>query len=225
MQYKTIKKGIFRSRPNRFIAYVEIAGKDEICHVKNTGRCKELLVEGATVYLEESNNTNRRTKYDLVAVEKGDRLINLDSQAPNRVFSEWATCFFRDAISVLPEKTFGNSRFDFCVTHRDGRASFVEVKGVTLEQDGIVLFPDAPTERGVKHLRELCECVKEGYGAYLFFVVQMRDVKCFMPNEATHPEFAEALRTAKKEGVQIYAVDCNVTASEMTIRDFVTVVL
>lgn len=225
MKYQRIKQGRFLSRPNRFIAYVEVDGKEEVCHVKNTGRCKELLVPGATVYLEESMNPNRKTKFDLVTVLKGERLINMDSQAPNRAFSEWASEFFGEKAVVLAEKTYGNSRFDFYVETPDGKKNFVEVKGVTLEQEGIVLFPDAPTLRGVKHIEELCKCVTEGYGAYLFFVVQMEDVSAFFPNEETHPEFAQALRQAKKEGVQIYALDCRVTPDEMNIRNFVTVVL
>ncbi len=225
MNYKTVRQGVFLSRPNRFIAQVIIDGKEEICHVKNTGRCKELLIPGVTVYLEEASNLQRKTKYDLVAVEKGERLINLDSQAPNRAFLEWGPRFFGKNAIILPEKTFQNSRFDFLVTDCKGKKSFVEVKGVTLEQDGVVLFPDAPTERGVKHLKELCNCVQEGYGAYIFFVVQMKNVKYFTPNEKTHPEFAQALRVAKQEGVQIYAVDCKVTPKEMKIEDFVDVIL
>lgn len=225
MKYQIVKQGIFHARPNRFIALVEIDGKEEICHVKNTGRCRELLLPGVSVYLEESQNPNRKTKYDLIAVEKGDRLINMDSQAPNRAFLEWATTFFQDAKAILPEKKYKNSRFDFFVEAADGIKNFVEVKGVTLEQDGVVLFPDAPTERGVKHIEELCDCVKNGYGAYLFFVVQMKHVKYFTSNQTTHPEFAKALKKAKKKGVEIYAVDCRVTPESMEIDQFVEVVL
>ncbi len=225
MKYQNIQKGVFCSRPNRFIAQVMIDGREEPCHVKNTGRCKELLIPGVTVYLTKASNPKRTTKYDLVAVEKGERLINLDSQAPNRAFMEWGPSFFGESATILPEKKFQNSRFDFFVTHCDGKKSFVEVKGVTLEQEGVVLFPDAPTERGVKHLNELCQCVKEGYGAYIFFVIQMENVKFFTPNENTHPEFATALREAKHQGVRIYAVTCKVTPNEMKIQDFVDVVL
>ncbi|MBQ7792095.1 MAG: DNA/RNA nuclease SfsA [Clostridia bacterium] len=207
MKYQNVIQGIFHSRPNRFIAYVEKDGIEEVCHVKNTGRCKELLLPGVTVYLEESKNPNRKTKYDLIAVEKGDRLINMDSQAPNRAFLEWAPSFFQNLIKLQAEKTYRNSRFDFYLETQDGKKSFVEIKGVTLEEDGVVLFPDAPTERGVKHLEELCHAVKHGYDAYLFFVVQMKNVKYFTPNKNTHPEFADALKKAQKAGVQIYAVD------------------
>ena len=225
MHYQTVRQGIFLARPNRFIAYVEIDGREEICHVKNTGRCKELLIPGVVVYLEESKNPNRKTKYDIIAVEKGNRLINLDSQAPNRAFMEWAPTFFAGARFVLPEKTYKSSRFDFYVEEKDGKKSFVEVKGVTLEQDGVVIFPDAPTIRGVKHVHELCDCVKNGYGAYLFFVVQMKGVKYFTPNIKTHPEFQKALKKAKKQGVKIYAVDCLVTPNSMEIDEFIEVVL
>lgn len=225
MNYQNVIQGIFRARPNRFIAYVEINGREEICHVKNTGRCKELLIPGVTVYLEIAQNPNRKTKYDLIAVKKGDRLINLDSQAPNRAFSEWAPRFFQNLTVLQPEKTYQKSRFDFYVEQSDGSRSFVEVKGVTLEHDGVVLFPDAPTQRGVKHVEELCQCVKNGFQAYLFFVVQMKNVKHFTPNKATHPEFANALKKAKKAGVQIYAVDCVVTSDSMQIDTFVEVIL
>lgn len=223
MKYQKIQNGTFLSRPNRFIAYVKVNGKEEICHVKNTGRCKELLVEGATVYLEESQNPVRKTKYDLIAVQKGERLINLDSQAPNQAFWEWAPSFFQNLTHIRREKTFGKSRFDCYAETADGRKCFIEVKGVTLEQDGVVLFPDAPTQRGVKHVEELCECVKSGYDAYLFFVIQMKDVAYFTPNRDTHPEFADALQKAVKEGVKVYAVDCDITPDSMEIRDFVEV--
>lgn len=225
MKYQNAIQGIFRSRPNRFIAYVEIDGKEEVCHVKNTGRCKELLLPGVTVYLEESKNPNRKTKYDLIAVQKGNRLINMDSQAPNRAFSEWAPKFFQGLTKLQPEKTYKNSRFDFYIETDDGVKSFAEVKGVTLEENGVVLFPDAPTVRGVKHIEELCYAVKHGYRAYLFFVVQMKDVNFFTPNTTTHPEFAKALQKAKNTGVQIYAVDCIITPDSMEINDFVAVVL
>ncbi len=225
MQYQNIIEGKFCSRPNRFIAYVEIDGKEEVCHVKNTGRCKELLIPGVTVYLEESDNPDRKTKYDLIAVQKGERLINMDSQAPNRAFLEWAPRFFGGNVKIIPEKKYKNSRFDFYIETADGKIHFVEIKGVTLEQDGVVLFPDAPTERGIKHLMELCDCVREGYGAYVFFVIQMRGVEYFTPNRITHPEFADVLIQAKEAGVKVYAVDCDVTAGTMNICDFVEVVL
>ena len=223
--YHVIKKGIFLSRPNRFIALVEIDGKEEVCHVKNTGRCRELLISGATVYVEVANNPERKTKYDLIVVQKGERLINMDSQAPNRAFLEWAPKFFGEDAKIIPEKTYGKSRFDFYVETADGKQSFVEVKGVTLEQNGVVMFPDAPTERGVKHIEELCRCAEDGYGAYLFFVVQMKGVTHFIPNEETHPEFACALKEAKKRGVSVYALDCEVSPEKMVISEFVKVVL
>ncbi len=223
MKYHTVKKGIFCSRPNRFIAYVNIDGKEEVCHVKNTGRCRELLIPGATVYLEVAQNPERKTKYDLIAVEKGSTVINIDSQAPNRAFLEWAPRFFGEDVKIIPEKTYQNSRFDFYVETEDGNRHFVEVKGVTLEQDGIVLFPDAPTERGRKHILELCDCVANGFFAHLFFVVQMKGVSYFTPNIATDLKFAQALKIAKEKGVKIYAVDCDVTSDTMIISDFLEV--
>ena len=223
MKYLTVKKGKFITRPNRFIAYVEIDGKEEVCHVKNTGRCKELLTPGATVYLEVAQNPERKTKYDLIAVEKGTRLINMDSQAPNRAFLEWAPGFFGESAKIFSERTYGKSRFDFYVETEDGKRHFVEIKGVTLEQDGVVLFPDAPTERGRKHILELCDCVKNGFVSHLFFVVQMKGVSYFTPNIATDPKFAEALKIAKQSGVKIYAVDCNITPDTMGISDFLEV--
>lgn len=223
MKYDTVIKGKFVSRPNRFIAYVMVNGKEEVCHVKNTGRCKELLIPGVTVYLEVAKNPLRKTKYDLIAVRKGDRLINMDSQAPNRVFLEWAPKFFGEHAKIYPEKTYKNSRFDFYVETADGNRHFVEVKGVTLEKDGIVLFPDAPTERGKKHILELCDCVEHGFFAHLFFVVQMNNVSYFTPNRKTDPKFGEALKIAMKKGVHINAVDCNVTPNTMEISEFLEV--
>ncbi len=229
MKYQKIVEGKFLARPNRFIAYVEISGKEEICHVKNTGRCKELLIPGATVYLELSDNPARKTKYDLVAVLKENQevgtsnIINMDSQAPNHAFLEWAPKYFGEQAKIYPEKTYKNSRFDFYVETEDGNRHFVEVKGVTLEQDGVVLFPDAPTERGRKHILELCDCVEHGYVAHLFFVVQMKGVRYFTPNIKTDPDFAEALQTAKQKGVKIVAVDSVVTPNSMNISEFLKV--
>jgi len=222
MRYENIKQGKFISRPNRFIAYVEIDGKEEICHVKNTGRCRELLIPGTTVFVEESANPDRKTKYDLIAVYKGDLLINMDSQAPNKVMGEWLSGFFEDITFIKPEAKYKNSRFDFYVETSD-RKIFVEVKGVTLEENGVVLFPDAPTERGVKHLTELRECVKDGYEAYVFFVVQMEKADYFTPNRKTHPEFADALVNAEKAGVKIMCVNCRVGENAMEIKSFVKV--
>lgn len=221
MRYDNISKGRFLSRPNRFIAYVEVDGNSEKCHVKNTGRCRELLTEGCTVYLEKAKNPERKTKFDLVAVEKGTRLINMDSYAPNIAAGEFLPELFPNGI-IRPEYTYGNSRFDFYI--EDGeRKILLEVKGVTLETDGVVMFPDAPTERGVKHVLELIKCIDEGYEAYLFFVVQMNNVRYFTPNAATHREFAEVLKKAAKRGVKILAYDCTVTPEEMKIGKSVEV--
>lgn len=218
MRYDNIHKGKFLSRPNRFIANVEIDGKAEVCHVKNTGRCKELLIEGCTVWLEHSDSESRKTAFDLVAVEKGDRLINMDSQAPNKAVGEWLRekMPFGESFSVYPEKKYGNSRFDFYLESQD-RKIFMEVKGCTLEKDGVVLFPDAPTLRGVKHIEELSHCLDEGYEAYIMILVQMSDVKYFTPNYDTHPEFGEALERASRKGVKILCYDCNVTHDSMTV--------
>lgn len=218
MRYDNIHKGKFLSRPNRFIAIVEIDGKAEVCHVKNTGRCKELLIEGCTVWLEHSDSASRKTAFDLVAVEKGDRLINMDSQAPNKAVGEWLREKnpFGEGFSVYPEKKYGNSRFDFYLESHD-RKIFMEVKGCTLEKDGVVLFPDAPTLRGVKHIEELSHCLDEGYESYIMILVQMSDVKYFTPNYDTHPEFGEALEKASQKGVKILCYDCNVTHDSMTV--------
>lgn len=218
MQYQTVKKGIFLHRPNRFIAQVEIDGHTETVHVKNTGRCRELLIPGATVYLEESGNPNRKTRFDLIAVEKGPLLINMDAQAPNQVFREWAQSgAFRPDLALLrPETTWGKSRFDF-YWEGGGKKGFVEVKGVTLEVDGLALFPDAPTERGVKHLEELIACRQEGYEAAMCFVVQMSGMTAFSPNESTHPAFGDALRRARAAGVELLAYTCRVAPNQLTL--------
>ena len=211
MQYQAVKKGIFLHRPNRFIAQVEIDGQTETVHVKNTGRCRELLIPGATVYLEESSNPNRKTRFDLIAVEKGNLLINMDAQAPNQVFREWAESgAFRPELALLrPETTWGKSRFDF-YWEGGGKKGFVEVKGVTLEVEGLALFPDAPTERGIKHLEELIACRQEGYEAAVCFVIQMAGMSAFAPNERTHPAFGEALRRARDAGIEVLAYSCRV---------------
>lgn len=218
MQYRSVKKGIFRVRPNRFIAHVEIDGAVEVVHVKNTGRCRELLVPGATVYLEESDNPARKTRYDLIAVEKGDLLVNMDAQAPNKVFQEWAEAdgFLPGLTLLRPETTWGSSRFDF-YWEAGERRGFVEVKGVTLEDDGHARFPDAPTERGVKHLEELIRCQGEGYEAAVCFVIQMEGMKDFAPNDVTHPAFGEALRKAAEAGVRVLAQECRVTPETLTM--------
>ncbi len=215
VRYPNITEGVFRSRPNRFIAHVDIRGQDTVCHVKNTGRCRELLLPGVPVWLTESDNPARRTRYDLVAVEKqtpfGPLLINMDSQAPNRVFREWAVDgHFRPDLTLLrPETVWGSSRFDFYWEAPD-RRGFVEVKGVTLETDGVASFPDAPTERGVKHLQELIRARQAGYEAAVCFIVQMSPMRFVTPNDATHPAFGAALRQARDAGVEILAVECAV---------------
>ena len=225
MKYQQIKKGIFRSRPNRFIAYVTVDGKEEKVHVKNTGRCRELLREGAAVYLEHSEKEGRSTAYDLVAVEKEGRIVQMDSQAPNKAAGEWLLSggLFSDVTCLKPEMTFGESRFDFYVeaAGEDGgiRKVYMEVKGCTLEEDGVGSFPDAPSERAVKHVKELIRAKEAGYEAYLLFVVQMDRVDYVVPNRRTQPEFAEALLEARKAGVRIIARDCLVTADSMKIRD------
>lgn len=218
MKYKSIARGRFIARPNRFIAYVEIDGATEVCHVKNTGRCKELLIEGAEVILEVSDNPKRKTKYDIIAVYKGNVLINMDSQAPNRVAAEWLRGggYFEGPTLVKPECTYGGSRFDFYLEAGERRA-FVEVKGVTLEENGVAMFPDAPTERGVKHLKELMAAKEEGYEACALFVIQMKGCSRFVPNRATHPEFAKALALVKNSGVDVLAVDCKVGEDSLII--------
>ena len=226
MQYQRIRRGYFLSRPNRFVAHVELDGKVVICHVKNTGRCQELLTERAVVYLEERDNPNRKTRFDLVAVEKGSRLINMDSQAPNQVFREWAEsgAFGKELEVFKPETVYGNSRFDFYWKSANSQG-FVEVKGVTLEQEGTVLFPDAPTQRGVRHMEELIAAREAGYEATICFVVQMEGVRCFRPNDRTHPEFGAALRRAAQAGVEIIVLDCHVEPDSLKIKGKIPVEL
>ena len=225
MNYQNMVPGVFLSRPNRFIAHIEIDGREEVCHVKNTGRCRELLPAGAKVWCQKSSNPARKTKYDLITVEKGHRLINMDSQAPNAAVKEWLAGGGLGPVENLKaETTHGDSRFDFSFT-REGKLCFLEVKGVTLENDGVCAFPDAPTERGAKHLRELTKLSREGYGAYVLFVIQMADVKYLHPNNATDPNFSAALREAAANGVRVLAMDCTVTVDSMTIRNSVEVKL
>ena len=225
MHYANMVPGTFLARPNRFIAHVEIDGQTQVVHVKNTGRCRELLPVGAQVWCQKSDNPSRKTKYDLITVRKGSRLINMDSQAPNLAAKEWLAAGGLGEIEQLRAETrHGDSRFDFSF-RKNGKTCFLEVKGVTLENDGICAFPDAPTERGAKHLRGLTEAAKNGYGAYVLFVIQMTDVQHLHPNDATDPEFGKALREAAANGVEVLAVDCDVTVEEMKLRDFVPVVL
>lgn len=219
MQYGKVRAGQFVARPNRFVARVLVDGAEQTVHVKNTGRCRELLVPGTTVYLARAENPARKTRYDLVAVQKGDLLVNLDSQAPNRVFAEWARAGqFRPGLTLLrPETVWGNSRFDFYWEDAAGRRGFVEVKGCTLEEGGHVRFPDAPTLRGVKHLEELALCRQQGYEAAVCFVVQMAGMTDFAPNDLTHPAFGAALRRAARQGVEVLARECTVTPDSLTL--------
>ena len=244
MQYTNVMAGRFIARPNRFIAHVEIAGQEEIVHVKNTGRCKELLVPGATVYVQHFPEGKRKTKYDLIAVEKvveslpvhgvaeksgvihstptnkkRTLLINMDSQAPNKVVQEWLVARepFGKITYLKPECKHGDSRFDFYL-ETETRKMFIEVKGVTLEENGVVMFPDAPTERGVKHVQELCACVEQGYAAAIIFVIQMSGMRYFTPNRRTHLAFAEALERAESCGVRMLALSCAVTPDSLAIN-------
>lgn len=232
MKYKKILPGVFHSRPNRFIAHIEIDGQVQVCHVKNTGRCKELLLPGATVYVEESDNPKRKTKFDLIAVKKGERIINMDSQAPNMAVGEWLRIGNNTIVpsgvkaTIRPEYTYEASRFDFYVEYERESGElekiFVEVKGVTLEQDGVVSFPDAPSERAIKHVKELIKAKEQGYQCYVLFIIQMKGVKYFCPSQI-HPEFCEVLRKAHNAGVGILAYDCKVTPDSMELEDEVEV--
>ena len=226
MIYENIKTAKFIDRPNRFIANVEIDGKSEVCHVKNTGRCRELLTEGAAVYVQEINDSKRKTKYDLISVYKGERLINMDSQVPNKVFHEWLLRkeLFKNIKLIKPECKYKNSRFDFYI-EADNKKIFIEVKGVTLEENGVAMFPDAPTERGLKHLNELSDSIDEGYEAYVCFVIQMKDVLHFTPNYKTHKEFGETLKKISKKGVNLIALDCEVTKNIITACEHVGIIL
>ncbi|MBQ7955707.1 MAG: A/G-specific adenine glycosylase [Lachnospiraceae bacterium] len=218
MKYQNVVRGRFVDRPNRFIAHVEIEGKIETVHVKNTGRCRELLLPGATVYLEKGDAPKRKTAYDLIAVEKGERMVNMDSQAPNKAVKEWLLKkeLFPGLVFVRPETTYGQSRFDFYI-ETDKDRIFMEVKGVTLEEDGVMRFPDAPSERAIKHVEELAEAVNKGYKAYILFVIQMKGAKYFTPHRDMHPDFAAALEKARDAGVEIIAYDCQVTPDGMEI--------
>ena len=218
MKYANMTPGTFLARPNRFIAHIDMEGQTEVVHVKNTGRCRELLPVGARVWCQKSDNPARKTQYDLITVQKGDRLINMDSQAPNIAAGEWLRGGgLGDVENLRAEVKHGDSRFDFSFL-LNGKQCFLEVKGVTLETDGVCAFPDAPTERGAKHLRGLIQAAREGYGAYVLFVIQMSDVKYLHPNDATDPVFAAALREAAENSVTILAMDCAVTPDTMQLR-------
>ena len=215
MRYENVVSGKFIARPNRFIAEIEIDGKTEICHIMNTGRMKELLVPGAKVFLTESKNPVRKTKYDLVAVENDGRTVNIDSLAPNKIAGEYIKTLFPEVTFVRPETVFGNSRFDFYAESPEEKI-FLEVKGVTLLCETEARFPDAPTERGAKHLRELIKAKESGFRAAVLFVIAMKGAESFAPNAETDPNFAKALSEAKAAGVEIYAVDCRVSPDEIT---------
>ena len=227
----TVIPARFISRPNRFIALVDVNGRTETVHVKNTGRCRELLVPGATVYLAAAENPARKTPYDLIAVDKvlpdGRTVtVNMDSQAPNAIADEWlpVSGLFSEAAIIRREVTHGDSRFDFCIQEGNTTA-YLEVKGCTLEQDGVALFPDAPTERGVKHIRELTALAREGSPAYILFIIQMKGIHTFRPNDATHKAFGDALREANAAGVHILAVDCRVIPGTVTVDGYIPVEL
>ena len=249
MKYEHIEPAVFLERPNRFIAWVQTERGREICHVKNTGRCRELLLPGAALFVERKESTNRKTPLDLIGVKKGERLINMDSQAPNRVVEEWLKAHAEDervleslgfspagggtgkgrggaeeGLEIRPEYTYGDSRFDFLL-QRGGESLLMEVKGVTLEEEGIVRFPDAPTERGVKHIRELTASLLSGYRACILFVIQMKDVRYMEPNDRTHEAFGAALREAQRAGVRVLAYDCLVEENRLTLEDPVPVLL
>lgn len=231
MNYQQVVEGIFLARPNRFIAQVKIGGIIETVHVKNTGRCRELLIPGCRVWLERAAKPARKTKYDLIAVEKQrpglpPLLINMDAQAPNAAAEEWLRCsgLFSPQAVIRREVTHQSSRFDFYIED-DGMRTFLEVKGVTLEQDGVVMFPDAPTQRGVRHVEELIQCRAQGIRACILFVVQMEEARCFRPNDAAHPAFGDALRRASQAGVEIFAVKCRVTPDEMVMTEQIPVIL
>lgn len=220
MKYENTKRAVFLDCPNRFIAHVDLNGQTETVHVKNTGRCKELLIPGTEVILEESVNPARKTKYDLICVNKSGRWINMDSQVPNKAAAEWirAGRLFPEEVTLKTEKVYGNSRFDIYV-ESPCRKAFIEVKGVTLEENDIARFPDAPTQRGVKHVEELIRCQEDGYEAYLLFVIQMKGIREFEPNWSTHPQFGEVLQKAQNAGVHLLAYDCLIREDYIEIQD------
>ena len=230
MNYLNIVPGVFLRRPNRFIAYVMVNGREEAAHVKNTGRCRELLIPGAIIYLQEHDKPNRKTRFSLIAVQKGELLVNIDSQAPNKVMLEALSqglCLpgLKSPVNhIKAESVYGNSRFDFHVT-AGGKEAYIEIKGVTLEQEGVAKFPDAPTERGVKHVLELMEAVSKGISAYVVFVVQMEGICCVTPNDETHREFGQALREAHRAGVNIIAYDCLVSHDRIELNKPIPVIL
>lgn len=223
MKYNNVKTGFFMERPNRFIARVIMDDKIFTVHVKNTGRCREILVHDTKVFLQESFDPNRKTKFDLISAFKGDTLINIDSQVPNKVFHEYLLRgdFIKGITLIKPESTFGKSRFDFYVEAGE-RKIFIEVKGVTLENDGTALFPDAPTERGVKHLKELSKAVSEGFEAYVVFIIQMKGIRYFTPSPIDEV-FCETLREAHASGVNAVAIDCVITEDSIVAENLIEV--
>lgn len=224
MEYGKIIHGRFLSRPNRFVAMAEVNGETVKCHVKNTGRCKELLIPGAAVILHEPEGGKRTTKYDLISVYKGDALINMDSQAPNKIAAEFLRDTTENLESLKAEVTYGESRFDFLLQTAEYKM-FTEVKGVTLEKDGIAMFPDAPTERGIKHVNGLIDAVNNGYRAKILFIIQMQGIKYMIPNRETHPAFAEILLKARSAGVEIRAIDCKVYEGRVEYGKEIPVIL
>jgi sugar fermentation stimulation protein A len=226
LKYDNVEEAIFLERPNRFIAYVELNGKIEKVHVKNTGRCKEILVKGAKVYLEKSNNPNRKTKWSVISAYKGKNIINIDSQIPNKVFYEGVNNNLikineLEKLKLLKsEKTFKNSRFDFYY-ETDKNKGYIEIKGVTLEENGVCMFPDAPTERGARHVNELIESIKYGFNPILVFIVQMKNCNIFKSNFLTDSTFSYAVKKAKEKGVKIYAIDCKVTFDSIKADKFI----
>jgi len=224
LRYSNICEGKFIKRHNRFLAEVYIDSTKTMCHVKNTGRLKELLTEGAVVYLEKSRDPMRKTAYSLISVQKGNRIVNIDSQAPNKVFYEALVNGklnlpgFDEITYIKQESTYGSSRFDFYIENKSKSKAYIEVKGVTLETDGIVKFPDAPTVRGVRHIYELAEAIKSGFDAYIVFIIQMNNIRYFTPNDDTHREFGEALRYAEKNGVKVLAFECDVWPDRLELN-------
>lgn len=233
MKYKKIVTAEFISRPNRFVAQVLLDGKEVSVHVKNTGRCRELLLQGAEVFLEDftERRGKRKLLYDIVAVKKGELLINMDSQAPNKVAGEALESGkivlpgMGKLTVIRPEKVYGDSRFDFYLEDENGKKAFAEVKGVTLEDNGIAAFPDAPTQRGVKHINELVSAVENSYCAYIIFVIQMKGMKLFTPNDVTHKAFGDALRQAAGKGVKVLAYGCDVAPDSLEISEPVKIKL
>ena len=214
MVYENIVKARFLSRPNRFIAEIDVDGERKICHVKNTGRCRELLVPNAEIFVQQFPAGKRKTEFDLISVIKNGRLINMDSQAPNKVVAEWLSN--QGYSYIKPEYTYGSSRIDFYM-EKDGEKYLMEVKGCKLEVDGVGYFPDAPTQRGVKHLEELIKAAMEGYHASIAFVIQMKGIEMVYPNRAMQPEFGEAMDRARAAGVKVLGLCCEVEEDGMSI--------